>query len=400
MAQLFFFPAARRPPRGLRSSLAIAALTLGLWPGPWAGGQALAAQSATARPQPSSAAAPTSAAAQGGLAAARASLASTPPPELAAKLKELAASLPPADALALIQEAADRLPSAPTRSAFLEQAGALALLLGRFSEAAELYQRQSAQSPTGDTEALLRAARCELAAGEDDQARDLASRVLISAKDPQTATRARLVGAWALYFSGRAGDAKTLAGDLALSAPGAPERREARFLAWASSSGPERSAAALRLAKDYPDSPEALIAAGTLQPAPLPHWYLGSVRPEELVPVAPASAGAEPAPAASVVPSAAPAAPAPGATPGTADEGAAASTTRLQVGYFSVESNARGLVAELKAKGFAAGVEQKAATSSSTSGPRWVVYVEGGADPEAMKLKLKDAGYESYPMDE
>ncbi|HTX71404.1 MAG TPA: SPOR domain-containing protein [Rectinemataceae bacterium] len=344
----------------------------------------------------------------GGLAAARSKLAGVSPESLAEAVLTLISRLPPQDALTLMKETVDRVPQPSERAAMLDRAAELSLLLGRFPDAAALFKREAALASDGGAPLLLRAARCELAAGETDTARDMASAVLIASRDPTTAAQARLVGAWALFLAGRVSEAAALAADLITALSDASLRREAEFLAWTAESGPAKTAAARRLTQEFPESPEAHIASGDLSPPPFPYWYFGSIRPTDLKPVAPipsAPPAATPAPAAA--PAAPPAAP-PAATASSVSTGSSAganagteatagAVSRLQVGYFSVESNARSLAAELSAKGFKSGVEVRSPGAGAST--RWVVYVESGKDPDATRLKLKDAGYESYPMD-
>ena len=60
----------------------------------------------------------------------------------------------------------------------------------------------------------------------------------------------------------------------------------------------------------------------------------------------------------------------------------------------SLAYHAAALVGRLAAKGFAA-----AALKRTVNGTEyWSVSVDGGADPEATALRLKDAGFESFPL--
>ena len=147
--------------------------------------------------------------------------------------------------------------------------------------------------------------------------------------------------------------------------------------------------AAASLAAEFPGSPEALIASGAASVPPLPHWYLGGL--QTLVaarPVAPAQA-------------------APAARPAITGQGANASAEpsdhrkRLQVGYFSVEDDARTLMNELASKGFPASVESRTRAQGPGKGmeERWIVAVDGGKDIVKTIQALKNAGYESYIID-
>jgi tetratricopeptide (TPR) repeat protein len=133
------------------------------------------------------------------------------------------------------------------------------------------------------------------------------------------------------------------------------------------------------LAKDFPQSPEAKIATGANNktlPAQTPLWILFPGR-EDLGLTA--SAPAVPSPPAAV--------PAP-ETP------AATGSKVLQTGLFSREENARALSEKINKAGFSSFVQ----TKQQNGGSYWAVYVPFGADMNAMIKKLKDAGFESFPV--
>ena len=122
---------------------------------------------------------------------------------------------------------------------------------------------------------------------------------------------------------------------------------------------------------------------------PLPHWYLGGLQPLAAArPVLPAQA-------------------APAARPAIPGQGTNASAEpsdhrkRLQVGYFSVEDDARTLMNELASKGFPASVESRTRAQGPGKGmeERWIVAVDGGKDIVKTIQALKNAGYESYIID-
>ena len=74
--------------------------------------------------------------------------------------------------------------------------------------------------------------------------------------------------------------------------------------------------------------------------------------------------------------------------------GPAGSATFFQVGAFRDEANAQALATKLARLGL------EAHTGRRTSMDLFVVYVNAGQDAQATVLKLKDAGYESWMMDE
>jgi hypothetical protein len=310
------------------------------------------------------------------LAEAEAQVAATPSPEAAAALLDsLSASLPPSDAAVLLGE--DRPALAPElRSRFLVRSGDLDLLLGLFGEAQARYEAASALAAGGrDPKLLLRAARCALAAGNAERAQALSAELLNASVDQGVAAGARNLGAWALLFQDRAAEARAVASAVAASSAIAPEqRREARFILWLCAEDADRGPAAAALASEFPGSPEALIAAGSASAPPLPHWYLGLGKGR------PAVGDAKPGVA--------------DAKPGAV----LAKGKRLQVGYFSVEDNARVLRDELSSKGFEAAVEERSRQAKPGKEPerRWIVIVDPGKDLSKTLQALKDKGYEAY----
>jgi cell division septation protein DedD len=285
----------------------------------------------------------------------------------------------------------------------------MALLLGRYQEAASRYEEASFAAAGGrDNGLLLRAARARLASGDAERATDLASLVLLaSTGDAELSARARLVGAWALAARGRAEEARGMAEAIAGSAStGSPAptdlRREARFLCWVVAEAPaghqSKSAAAALLANEFPGSVEALVASGAIAAPPMPHWYLGSLSFA-------GSSGAGRNPPIAVPPpsegggSAAPPQTGAAAT-AAAPETAGGKAARFQVGYYSKEENARTMNDRLRAQGFAASIEARPSVREKPGddGRRWAVVIDGGKDPEGTQARLKDAGYESYPI--
>ena len=132
------------------------------------------------------------------------------------------------------------------------------------------------------------------------------------------------------------------------------------------------------LAKDFPSSPEAKIAAGKALSAQTPLWILFSGR-ENLGLINPAQA----APA-----TMAPAATAPAQVP------AAPGGMVLQTGLFSREENARALSDKINKAGFRSIVQMKPQNGINY----WLVYVPYGSDMNVMIKKLKDAGFDSFPV--
>lgn len=333
------------------------------------------------------------------------------PAEYGSLLDTLSSSLPPTDAIALLSSATASLP-ADQRPAFLVRSGDLSLLLGLFSDAQARYEEASALASGGkDSVLLLRAARCALASGDPEKAQAIAADLIIGVSDQAAAASARLVGAWALLAQGRTADARAVASaicDSGTSPARADERREAKFILWLASGGAEKEAAAKALAAEFPGSPEALIAAGSASAPALPHWYLGGLgsglarldapgqaKPKTADKPESADKGAAAAAATPVLIPAAANAPKPSAP------AAPSPAKRLQVGYFSVEDNAKALAAELIAKGYSAKVEarMRPGKAGEAEVKRWIVAVDGGKDIAKTMKALKDSGYESYVIE-
>jgi cell division septation protein DedD len=330
--------------------------------------------------------------------------------DFASVLSGLADGLPPQDAIALISEYAPKVADGPASKALLVRAGQLAVLLGDFSPAADLLESAAFRLAGGRDDALiLQSARCRLASGDSAKAADRASLVGKAAASPALALEAGIVSIWASLIDGDGASASTAAAKLLSAAPASsPAARELRFILWVAAPVSERAARAAELAKAFPDSVEASIASskgGAAAPAgllPLPHWYLSGLL--ESAPATSATAAGSPAAASSPAPQPAsqPAQPAalPTPAPTTASPPATAASSgadqpsmaRYQIGIFSDPRNADLLIAELAKKGFSAKAEKR-----SVGGRDLVaVIVEGEA--ESILLRLKDAGYEAYPL--
>ena len=402
-----------RPANRLASALVLALL----------GVAALGQASPAAPSSGAGASASSGAAAIQDLAAARkAATAALGKADFAAVLSGLADGLPPQDAIVLIGEFGPRVGDGPASKALLVRAGQLAVLLGDFSSAADLLESAAFRLAGARDDALiLESARCRLAAGDSAKATDRAFLVGKAAASPALMLEAGIVSTWALLLDGDAASASASATRLLSSASVAPAAaRELRFILWAAAPASERPARAAELSKAFPDSVEASIAAsqgragssGGAVPAglmPLPHWYLsgllgGASASAATPPPSPTAASPVPAAAAATAVPAAPAAPAaapqpqPPATPAPASTSAAApapgqaSVARYQIGIFSDPHNADLLVAELAKKGFSARAEKRVVGGRELV----AVIVEGEAD--SILLRLKDAGYEAYPL--
>lgn len=405
-------------PRANRLALALALAIAGV--------SALAQATAPAPAVSASAPAASGAASVQDLAAARkAAAAAVGKADFARLLSGLADALPPQDAVALIAEYAPKVPDAAASKALCVRGGQLAILLGDFAQAADLLETAAFSLPGSRDDALiLKSARCRLAAGDTAKAADRASLVGRAAASPAVALEAGIVAAWALLLDGdTSGASASSLRLLAQASPTGPEARELRFILWAAAPVAERAARAADLAAAFPGSIEASIAKSAGQPVgstgveasaslmPLPHWYLSGVlggsaaRPSTPAgtpsPTTTSSSAATPAAPAQAAPPAAQATP-PAASPASGSAPVVASTSgsaalqaaaiRYQIGIFSDPRNAEALVAELGKKGFTARTEKRKV------GERELVAVIVEGEGDGFVLKLKDAGYEAYPL--
>jgi len=138
-----------------------------------------------------------------------------------------------------------------------------------------------------------------------------------------------------------------------------------------------------RLTGEFPQSPEAKIAGAAVSQAMTPLWVLYPGR-DGLSLSMPIAATQPPV-----------------AAPSTSQNTAAKtsspviqSRTLLQAGLFSREENAGALAARIKKAGFEAQIQKRVVNGSNF----WAVIVPGGNDTNVMIRKLKDAGFESFPL--
>ena len=155
-----------------------------------------------------------------------------------------------------------------------------------------------------------------------------------------------------------------------------------------------------RLAAEFPQSPEAKIAnaAAGVNSAPTPLWLLFPGRDSIVLSgVESRGVNATPAaPAASTSPTSpvSPSSPAvrPPQTAAAAEP--AAPSTVLQIGLFSREENARAMADRITKSGFAPQISRRQVNGNNF----WAVSVPPGTDMNVTIKKLKDAGFDSFPV--
>jgi hypothetical protein len=281
-------------------------------------------------------------------------------------------------------------------------------LSGSMEGAAEFWVRAAAEGEGRDDDALLRGAHAFAAMGEWEKAEEAVKALLLSAAGRETLLEARLLGAQIEGF--RSGNGAVLV-SLLDNRDYDPLKPAIYYTLW-KIQGDE--AWKNRLLAECSRSPEGRIAAGdTVSVSALPRamWLLlpGRTGFSTVTPgPAAGAAAASPVPAnaagtsvpgrSSPADAGSPAGPAPGpsamaAAPspaGNAEEPAAL----LQTGLFSREANARVMAERLRNAGFRPALSRRNVKGTGY----WAVTVEPGGDMGQTILRLKDAGFESFPV--
>jgi hypothetical protein len=226
--------------------------------------------------------------------------------------------------------------------------------------------------------ALLEKARLLIAQGEYEKARGLLGDILAGEGKGGAITEARFLSALAGFFrNGEEGPLARLAEEGDLGA-----LRSGLYYALWKFTG--RELWKTRLLTECPASPEALMLQGrSVQPSAAPLWFLFPGR--EGLDLLPAP-GSGPAPLA--------AAPAETVPAARAQPAPAQAPAALQVGLYSREENARLIAERLKNAGFNPLIRVRKLEDQSY----WAVTVAPGADSGALMMRLKDKGFESFPV--
>ncbi|MDR1058433.1 MAG: SPOR domain-containing protein, partial [Treponema sp.] len=265
------------------------------------------------------------------------------------------------------REAAVRLARLHGLAGNLEKAAGYWDAAGKIAEKAAEGQRGTA---------LLEKARLLIAQGEYEKAGGILGDILTGEVKGGFITEARFLSALVTFFrNGEEGPLARLAaeGDLGSLKSGL------YYALWKFTGGEVWKT---RLLAEYPASPEALILqGGPIQPAAAPLWFLFPGR-EGLSLSAPAGPG--PAVPAAGGPAREPAAPAPEAGEAKA----------LQVGLYGREENARIMAERLEKAGFTPSITVRKLEDRSY----WAVIVPAGTDGSAAMMRLKDRGFESFPL--
>jgi hypothetical protein len=253
-------------------------------------------------------------------------------------------------------------------------------LAGNIEAAAQNWTAAAAAEPgKRDDLSLIKGAYCLAATGEWDRARAAVNMVLRTGQAGPAFLLARYAGACIDAFG--SGDVSPLS-DLASDPDFAAMRPAVYYTLW-KVTGADRWKD--RLLAEFPRSPEGRIAAdagGIVSAAPAAMWLFfpgrGGITLDTADWSSPPVSAAPSAPAASAP---VPVSPAPG--PGT-----------LQTGLFSNEENAQRQAGRLQAAGFAPALSRRRVNGTDY----WAVSVPPGQDMSQTILRLKDAGFESFPV--
>jgi hypothetical protein len=283
-------------------------------------------------------------------------------------------------------------------------------LSGNIEGAADAWLKAAAAEPgKRDDMSLLKGARCLAALGQLEAAEEYVKNVLLTGDAGESQLEARCLGAQIQAF--RTGNGAVMVSFLQ-NAEYADKRPSLLYTLW-KVTGEE--AYRVRLENEYPSSPEGRIVRSGLpeqvQGAPTAMWFLFPGREglgEPVLGSGNAAAvggiprtGAVPARSIPVIPGAVQAAPGspaegpPANLPPAAVSPAAASPGGvLQTGLFSREENTQAMAERLRRGGFTPVVTRRTVNGTEY----WAVGVSPGENMNDMILRLKNAGFESFPV--
>lgn len=303
-------------------------------------------------------------------------------------LEAYALALPLHDAVALCREFLPKAPAAQCAdlAAF---AGSIALLAGRYDDAASLYSQGSTAAAGIHPDLNLKAARCYLAAGNTAAAKTQLDLVPGDEEGESWEPARRLALSWLYLFEGEPEKAFILSQPLVSEKGGQASRREALFLLWLAAGSPEfaefkvstkgldaRSVETM-LRTEFPGSMEQALTRKEVLAKPA-SWLLSALySPSRAV------TGVTDGERSLAKPE----------LPKTQSAESESSSTQLQVGWFSRRENATTLTAKLVKLGFSAKTDEQKTKEGEL---RWAVIVDASGDWSKTQAKLKDLGYESY----
>jgi hypothetical protein len=289
----------------------------------------------------------------------------------------------------------------------LTRLGRLFLLSGNLEGAADAFNRAAFANPQNrDDRSLLDAVRCYLALGEREKAESGIQMVLVSGRDPAQVREARFLGGLSYAFG--FGNTQVLASLLSDAGETGAVAVDPSLLPLAEQTGQKSNilytlwkitgneSYRTRLSTEYPSSPEAKSLdedpRRQIAGASSAMWLLfpgrSAVSLDTPVIREPARAEDPPPAVSGAANTAAQAAPKPEAA-------VSAAAVVLQTGLFGREENAQAMADRLKKAGFTPLVSRRAVNGV----PYFAVSVNappGGVN--AMILRLKDSGFEAFPV--
>lgn len=274
------------------------------------------------------------------------------------------------DELWLLEMLAAKASAADQKKILVTQRASMLELAGRYGDAAAVWESAVTMIPgKSDAGALLSAAACRLASGDIDGASGLVTALSFTAAEAETRALADVLAGWVALSRG---DRQRAAAAAQAGSDSASLRVAiaALFLGVAATDGADRDTFRGMLSRRYPAlTDEAAVSALSL---------LTASTAAEAVLTTPAIATTAERPAA----------------PSAVEGDAAAAVRYYQVGAFRDQANARALAQKLEKLGLVVSYRLRSKMDL------YVVFVETGADTAATILRLKDAGYEAWPLDE
>lgn len=290
----------------------------------------------------------------------------------------------------LLSSAAEKRAGYAFLGAVQEQMGRYAAAVSSYAAAAAIAAGNAAGMPKKSNEQLvLDAVRCALATGDSATADTYLGSAVRASSDATVAAQVKLYEQWSALCKAKGeGD---LAEPIALlktyaTLPSMHAVAPAVLLTLWHISGEQSFADTLK--KDWSSTPEAAVVKGTIQQLPAPFWYFVPRKGNAVPDVEQEPVTYQQSPDENVAGSVGSAAEATSA--GEKSERA----VYQQLGLFRDENNAKGLVEQLKKKGFAA----KITTEKRPSGTTYYLVVVDENRSGTMGAELRNAGFECYPV--
>lgn len=266
------------------------------------------------------------------------------------------------DELWLLEMLASKAIAADQRKLLVAQRASLLELSGRYVDAAVAWESVVTMIPgKPDSGALFSAAACRLVTGDIDGASGLVTALSFSATDAEMDALSDVLAGWIALSRGERESAAAAARKGSESA-NARVAMAALYLGCAATDGAESDAFSGLLHKRFP----VLTADAAASAVSLVMASTATIPTTAEKPVTPAATYSD----------------------------QTTSTRYYQVGAFKDQSNARTLAQKLEKLGLTVAYRLRSKKDL------YIVFVESGTDSSKTILRLKDAGYEAWPLDE